>query len=82
MRPPDASVQVSTETVAGDSADDAVRLPNVTPDLFLAAGVILADLATRSLASPADVEDVLRRAVQQAIVLRTQSRESRTVSVG
>ncbi len=69
MRPPDASVQVSTETVAGDSAGAAAGLPSVTADLFLAAGVMLADLATRSLASPAVTEDILRRAVQQAGVL-------------
>jgi hypothetical protein len=71
-RPLDASGRVATETVAGDTVSGAHGLPSVTPDLFLAAGFIVADLASRSLAEPSILEQVLRRAVHQAAALREQ----------
>lgn len=72
-RPADASVHVPTEIIAGDSAGGPAGLPSVTPDLFLAAGAIVAHLVLGSSAPPAVVGGVLRRAVQQAGVLRKSS---------
>ncbi len=69
-RPPDASVHVATGTVAGNTGGGVDGLPVVTPDLFLAAGLTVADRAVQAHPDALTVADVVRRAVQQAQVLR------------
>jgi len=68
--PPDASVRVSTERFTGDSPTTAHALPSVTPDLFLAAGLIVTEIAARSLSRSAALEEALRQAVKQATAAR------------
>lgn len=65
-RHPDASVHVTTQTLAGYTGSNMGALPIVTPEVFLEAGLIVADRATRAAAGPFEIEDALRRAVQQA----------------
>jgi hypothetical protein len=65
-QPPVASVHVFTETVGGDTENDVTHLPTVTPELFLEAGLIVAERASRKLADVSLIEDLLRQAVQQA----------------
>ncbi len=69
MRPPDASVHVTTQTLAGYTGSNTGALPIVTSELFLEAGLILAYRATCAAGGPFELEDVLRRAVQQAKVV-------------
>jgi len=47
-----------------------VELPRPPADLFIAAGAIAAERAARGGASRGRIEDILRRAVDQAAVLR------------
>lgn len=65
-RPPDASVRVTTQTLAGYTGSNEGALPIVTPEMFLEAGLIVADRAMRAAPGPFEIEDALRRAVQQA----------------
>jgi hypothetical protein len=67
-RPLDASVRVATETDAGDTRYGANDLPVPTPDLFLAAGLIVADRAAQAHADALTVAELVGRAVQQAHV--------------
>lgn len=72
-RPLDASVHVRTETVGGDTGTGAVGLPFVKPGLFLEAGLIVAERASRALAEPSVVEELLWQAVRQVAALRGTS---------
>ena len=72
-RPPDASRHVSTQLHAGDTAKLPSALPSLTPDLFIAAGLIVADRAAASNAERSRVEEILRLAVDQAIALRGET---------
>jgi hypothetical protein len=47
-----------------------LKCHRLTPDLFLAAGFIVLDIALCSPVGPSALEQVLRRAVQQATALR------------
>ncbi len=51
-------------------ASHNVELPRPPADLFIAAGAIAAERAARGGASRRRIEDILRRAVDQAAVLR------------
>jgi hypothetical protein len=66
-QPHDASVHVRTGLHASDTLEQA--LPSPTPDLFIDAGIIVADRASRAHATASTVEDILRRAVRHAAVL-------------
>jgi hypothetical protein len=65
-RLPDASVRVSTEFDAGDTRDGDRCLPVLTPDLFINAGVIVAEHAGSEHVERTKVEEILRRALDQA----------------
>jgi hypothetical protein len=72
-RPPDASGRVATELDGGDSREPEPRLLAPTPDLFIAAGAIAAERAARGQAPRVQVEEILRRAVDQAAALRGEA---------
>jgi hypothetical protein len=57
---------------AGDSQALSPTLPDPSPDLFIAAGVAAAEGAARAGAPRSSVEEILRRAVDQAAVLRPE----------
>ncbi len=69
-RPPDASGRVATGLHGGDSREPEPALPEPTQDLFIAAGAIAAECAARGHAPRVQVEEILRRAVDQAAALR------------
>jgi hypothetical protein len=50
-----------------------LQLPPVPADLFISAGAIVAERAARGAASRSRVEDILRRAVDQAAALRGEA---------
>jgi hypothetical protein len=70
--PPDASERVASEPLAVDSLAVRDRLPSPDPELFLAAGSVLASQATQAQAAHAAVEGLLRRAMDQACQLRRE----------
>ena len=69
-RPADASSDVSTEPHENDGRAELGALPAPTADLFILVGAVLADRASREHAAQPGVEEILRRAVAQAAVLR------------
>jgi hypothetical protein len=69
-RPADASSGVSTEIHENDGRAGPGALPAPTADLFIMAGAVLADRASREHADQTGVEVILRRAVAQAAALR------------
>jgi hypothetical protein len=73
-RPPEGSVRVHTETFGGDTSNDVDGLPIVTPELFIVAGMTLAQRATQFGAAPLTVQGILGRAVQQAVAVRPRPR--------
>ena len=68
--PPDASGRIATEPDAGDVQRLSSPLPAPAPELFIAAGAAAADGAARTGATRSAVEEILRRAVDQAAALR------------
>ena len=52
--------------VGGDIEPGVGALPTVTPELFLEAGLIVAERASLTLAEVSPIEDLLRQAVLQA----------------
>jgi hypothetical protein len=58
-----------TEHVEGDTENRVDGLPSVTPELFLKAGLILAERASRAFAGPSVLEELLRKAVRQVTAL-------------
>ena len=64
-RPADASSDVSTDANAHDEAGDTELLPALTPELFVAAGALVAKRVAGEGAGATQVEEVLRRAVDQ-----------------
>jgi integrase len=69
-QPSDASGPVETELEGGDSGEPPLPLPSPTSDLFIIAGAIAAEHAARGGAPRSRVEDMLRRAIDQAASLR------------
>jgi hypothetical protein len=69
-RPLDASIHVSTEHEGGDTASGRRAVPRPCPELFLEAGLIVADRAVRALAGRPAVEEIVHRAVRHAAALR------------
>lgn len=69
-QPSDASGPVETELEEGDSGEPPLPLPSPTSDLFIIAGAIAAEHAARGGAPRSRVEDMLRRAIDQAASLR------------
>ena len=67
--PPDASGRVAT---ARDAGDVQPPLPAPSPELFIAAGIAAADGAARTGATRSAVEEILRRAIDQAAALRAE----------
>jgi hypothetical protein len=62
------------ETIGAPSALDAPREPPPpTADLFISAGAIIAERAARGAASRSRIEEILRRAVDQATALRGEA---------
>jgi hypothetical protein len=55
---------------AGDIREPSSPLPAPTPELFMAAGVAVAEGAARTGALRPAVEEILKRAVDQAAALR------------
>jgi len=68
-RPYDASGRVVTNTDAGCVHADSSRLPPVSQELFFAAGAALAARAAQRAETQSGVDEILRRAVDQASVL-------------
>jgi hypothetical protein len=66
----DASGHVATERDAGDVRQPSSPLPAPSAELFIAAGVALAQSATRTGAAQPTIEEILKRAVDQAAALR------------
>jgi len=69
-RPLDASRQVAT---APEEGDDPSRLPYPTAELFFTAGARLAAQAARENLERSRVEEILRRAIDQATALRGEA---------
>jgi hypothetical protein len=72
-RPADASSDVSTAPHENDGRAGNGALPAPTADLFIMAGAVLADRASREHADQTGVEEILRRAVAQAAALRGEA---------
>jgi hypothetical protein len=68
--PSDASGRVATSLQASDVPSTPPPLPAPSPDLFLAAGAVVAEWAARRQETRSRVEEILRRAVEQAAALR------------
>ncbi len=66
----EASRHVDTELRGDDNAQSPSALLDPTPDLFISAGAVVADRAAREGAQRSKVEELLRRAVDQATALR------------
>ncbi len=63
----------ATELEVAEGAEGQRALPQPTASLFIAAGSIVAERAARERAGHAEVEAILRHAVEQATrVLRTE----------
>ncbi len=69
----DASTPVATRSHEGDVRAAASPLPAPAPDLFITAGALAAERAARSHAERFRVEEILRRAVDQASALRVEA---------
>lgn len=71
-RPADASGHVATEPDGGDVQGSAPRLslPSPSPELFIAAGAIVAGRAASAHQPRSAVDGYLRRAMDQADALR------------
>lgn len=69
-KPSDASGRIATAPDAGDIQERSSPLPAPSPELFIAAGVTVAEGASRAGAPRSAVEQFLRRAVDQAAALR------------
>ncbi len=69
-RPLDASSNVPTEHVRGDTRRISTALPPPTPEMFLQAGFIVADRAARALSGKPVLDGIFHRAVQHAVALR------------
>ncbi len=69
-KPADASGHVATERDAGDLREPSSPLPAASAELFITAGVALAESAARTGAPRPAVEEILKRAVDQAAALR------------
>jgi hypothetical protein len=69
----DASRRVPTSPDAGDTREDPAALPSPTPEMFITAGAILAERAARERAEPSTVQEILRRAMDQAAALRPEA---------
>jgi hypothetical protein len=63
----------TTSATCPKAGGAAVGLPDVSPDLFIAAGAIAAERAARGAGPRSRVEDILRRAVDQAAALRGEA---------
>jgi len=70
--PPEASDRVAKAPEEHRGEWTPSSLPTPSPDLFLVAGAVAADRAALSHAAPADVEQILKRAVEQAAALRAR----------
>jgi hypothetical protein len=69
-QPSDASGPVETELEGGDSGEPPLPLPSPTAELFITAGAIAAERAACEGAERSKVENMLRRAIDQATSLR------------
>jgi hypothetical protein len=69
-RPADASGRVATELQEGDDRGVPSPLPTPTSELFITAGAIVAEQAARDHAAWIKVQEILRRAVDQAAAVR------------
>jgi hypothetical protein len=65
----DASGRVATDLDASD-AEAVSALPALSPDLFITAGALAANHAAQSRWARSRIEELLRRAVDQAAALR------------
>ena len=70
--PADASGRIATAPHADDVQGLSAPLPAPPPELFIAAGIAAADNAARTAAPRSAVEEILRRAVDQAAALRAE----------
>ncbi len=70
--PADASGRVAIAVHAGDTQERSSPLPDPSPELFIAAGIAVAEGASRAGAPRSAVEEILRRAVDQAAALRAE----------
>jgi len=68
-QPPDASGRVVTSTDAGSVLLSSPSLPPVSQELFFAAGAALAARAAQRAQTHSRVDEILRRAVDQAAAL-------------
>ncbi len=68
--PADASGRIAIAPDAGDTRERSSPLPVPSPELFIAAGVALAEGAARTGAPRSAVEEILKRALDQAASLR------------
>jgi hypothetical protein len=71
--PDDASGRVATSTEASDVPCTSPSLPEVSPELFFAAGALAAANAARAEGTRSRVEEILRRAVDQAAAVRGEA---------
>jgi hypothetical protein len=69
LRPDDASGRVVTGTDAASAHPESPPLPPVSPDLFYAAGAALAVRAAQRTESRSQVDEILRRAIDQTSAL-------------
>ncbi len=69
-KPADASGRIATAPDAGDIQERSSPLPAPSAELFIAAGIAVAEGASRAGAPRSAVEQLLRRAVDQAAALR------------
>ena len=72
-RPADASVQVRTKHHDDDVQSGSRLLPSPTAEQFIVAGAVVAERASRGRAGRWQVEEILRRAVDQAAALRGEA---------
>ena len=68
-RPADASSDVTTRADAHDDNVDTKSLPEPTRELFVAAGALVAKRLACEGANPGQVEEALRRVVDQCVAL-------------
>jgi hypothetical protein len=81
-QPSDASGPVETELEEGDSGEPPLPLPSPTTELFITAGAIVAERASSGGAPRSRVEDMLRRAIDQAASLRGEARMTSPADAG
>jgi hypothetical protein len=68
-RPADASSEVSTDDVVHDGTAETDPLPELTAELFVAAGALVAEGLAREHAGAERVEEVLQRVVDHCVAL-------------